>query len=277
MRIIETGLETPPVLDRTAVTIGVFDGVHLGHRRVIGELIDTARRSDLLATAVTFDPHPAVVLGRRASRWRLASIDDRLERFEALGVDAAVVLRFDDELAAVDPNVFVERLLVNGLGARSVVVGNDFRFGCGRAGDVQTLRSLGITHGFDVAAIEDVPARTVPRVSSTVIRAALRDGMFETVERLLGHAYEVRVRLRRHTVPDHAALHAPDDTLAPPPGGYGVVVSASGAQLSGVARVASEGPWLLRSRDAIPFGDDTSVIVRFASRRTSGTILASVR
>lgn len=182
----------------SAVTIGKFDGVHVGHRAVIEHLSETARARGLAATVVTFDRHPLSVIDPAAVPPALASIAQRRALLEDAGVDAVLLLHFDEHLRVMAPEQFVEDILVRRLRARVVLVGSDFRFGAWGAGDVTMLRTLGDALGFSVELIDDVdvrdgvPASTGRRVSSTWIRELLSDGRVAEAARLLGREHAVR-------------------------------------------------------------------------------------
>jgi riboflavin kinase / FMN adenylyltransferase len=158
-----------------AVALGSFDGVHLGHRRVV----DAARAAGSTTTVVTFWPHPRLVLGNRVEL--LATLERRLELLEATGVDEVLVVEFTAELARLEPHEFAESLLRR-IGARVIAVGENFRFGRGAAGDTTTLAAL----GFDVR-----PVPLVEGVSSSLIRRLLHTGEVEGAARLLGRPAEV--------------------------------------------------------------------------------------
>jgi riboflavin kinase/FMN adenylyltransferase len=164
---------------RRAVALGTFDGVHLGHRRVIAAALAAARTAGLTSTVVTFDPHPRAVLGNQVDL--LTTLARRLELIEALGVEETLVVPFTLELAQRSPEAFAADFL-RGIGAEVVLAGPNFRFGRGRAGDLELLRRL----GFD--------ARPVPLaegISSTDVRRFLRAGEVEAAARALGRAPEV--------------------------------------------------------------------------------------
>lgn len=158
-----------------AVALGTFDGVHLGHRRVI----ETALEAGPEPTVVTFDPHPRTAFGNRVEL--LTTLERRLELLDELGVQAALVVEFTLELARLEPEEFVERVL-RPIGAEVVVAGADFRFGHGRKGDLELVRSL----GFDVR-----PVPLVDDVSSSRIRELVRAGDVEGAATLLGRPVEV--------------------------------------------------------------------------------------
>lgn len=176
------------------ITIGAYDGVHLGHQAVIAEV---RRRADSLgcrSAVVTFDRHPAVVVRPESAPKLLTDHDQRLELLRATGVDAAVVLPFDAQQSEESARSFIERVLVGCLATRSIVVGSDFHFGRRREGNVAMLRDVGPEYGFDVA-----PLVLVPRpdgidepVSSTAIRRALAGGDVEMAAAMLTRPFEAR-------------------------------------------------------------------------------------
>src|ERR1700683_2368887 len=173
---------------RTVVTIGNFDGVHLGHQEILRHLIETSRAENLTSVVVTFDPHPLRVLRPDQAPALLLTLSQRLSAFEAAGVDAALVLRFDRHLSELTPENFVRRILVETLHAQSVLVGENFRFGHKHAGDVALLRQLGAQHNFTVECIPPVIFRGIT-VSSTAVLDAVRDGNVALAGRLLGRPY----------------------------------------------------------------------------------------
>ena len=177
--------ETPSV-----VTIGVFDGLHRGHQRVIDQVIARARAHDVLASVVTFDPHPAAVLDPEHAPLLLGTVDQRLEGLAALGVDRVRILNFDHQVAHERAEHFVERVLAGELGALEVVVGKDFRFGYGRTGDVDLLAREGERWGFTV--VPSVLFGDGQRWSSTAVRRALDEGDVERAGVILGRAFVLR-------------------------------------------------------------------------------------
>jgi riboflavin kinase / FMN adenylyltransferase len=178
-----------------AVTIGNFDGVHRGHQAMLALLRSEARHRQLQSAVLTFEPHPrdhfAALAGKpELAPTRIATLRDKLSELEACGVDRTTVLRFNAQLAALTPLQFVERVLVRGLGARYVLVGDDFRFGAKRQGDYATLDALGGPFGFDVARMMSYEVHGL-RVSSSSVRAALSAGDMALATALLGRPYSV--------------------------------------------------------------------------------------
>jgi len=180
--------------ERCVATIGAYDGVHLGHRSVIEQVCELAKEQGARSALVTFDKHPATVVRPESAPKLLTSPEQRLELLEATGLDAVILITFDEEQAAESPQSFVERVLVGHLSVSSIVVGDDFHFGRGREGNVAMLRDLGVEHDFDVRPVEllrradgvDEP------VSSTSIRRALAGGDVGLANAMLGRPFEVR-------------------------------------------------------------------------------------
>jgi riboflavin kinase/FMN adenylyltransferase len=183
-------------LGRTVVTIGNFDGVHLGHKHVVSHARGVAERLGLEhVVAVTFDPHPIAVLRPEHAPPTLTDIDERVALLEAAGVDDVLVIPFDREIADWGPERFVEEVLVDALHAGAVVVGANFRFGKRAAGDVTTLRELGGVHGFET---EGIALDGGPQVwSSTYVRTCLAAGDVEGAAECLGRPVSVRGVVQR--------------------------------------------------------------------------------
>lgn len=173
----------------TAVTIGVFDGVHIGHRRVIADLIALAESSSLSPTIVTFDPHPLSILAPERAPKMLTSVFQRVDQFRQLGVEIAGVLDFPD-IRDLLPDQFCEEVLFRALRARRVVVGADFRFGRDRGGDAILLAKEGDRLGFEVSVV-DMFGYLDGVVSSTRIRQLIGEGQVEEAAALLGRPYEL--------------------------------------------------------------------------------------
>ncbi|MFC6005510.1 bifunctional riboflavin kinase/FAD synthetase [Angustibacter luteus] len=184
--------DVPTDLSGAVVTLGNFDGVHAGHRAVLARVVERARALSATSVAITFDPHPVQVLFPDRAPELVTSLDQRLDLMSATGLDAALVMAFTPELAQWSPERFVERVLVDVLHARAVVVGADTRFGHRNSGDVRTLRELGELHGFDVDVLEDLhPQASAARWSSTGVREALAEGDVEGAARALGRPHRV--------------------------------------------------------------------------------------
>ncbi len=174
----------------TAVSIGVFDGVHLGHRRVLSTLVESAESRHLTPTVLTFDPHPLEIVAPERAPRLLSTIGQRIERFAELGFQIVGVLPFD-QIRRMQPSVFAEDVLAVRLAARHVAVGEDFRFGLHRGGDTETLRASGSQAGYQVEVVDLLDAEDAP-ISSSRIRSLLESGDVEEAATLLGRPYELR-------------------------------------------------------------------------------------
>jgi riboflavin kinase/FMN adenylyltransferase len=182
--------DVPPDLGPTAVVIGNFDGVHLGHQHVLARARELADERGLPVVALTFDPHPMSVLRPEHAPTQLTTIERRAELLVEAGADHVLALPFDRDMASWTPDEFAQRVLVDTVHAAVVVVGANFRFGSKAAGDVATLRAFGREHGYDV---EGLPLDGGPMVwSSTYVRTCLAAGDVAGAAEALGHPYAVR-------------------------------------------------------------------------------------
>jgi len=192
--LILRGLHSPdphPI----AVTIGNFDGLHLGHQRLLAHLRAAAQVRGGLVAVVIFEPHPREFFTPDKAPTRLTSLREKLELFADFGVDRVHVCRFDAKLASMSALDFI-RQLHDGLGARYVLIGDDFRFGSGRSGDFALMEKLGEQMGFEVEAMHSVISDGI-RVSSTAVRLALAEGNLRAAQRHLGRRYSISGRVVR--------------------------------------------------------------------------------
>lgn len=186
----DAGARTP-----CALTIGNFDGVHRGHQALLARMREAASGLGLPTAVMTFEPHPREFFANltgdpeRAPR-RIANLRDKLRSLSDAGVDRVVVEHFNAHFAAMTPHDFIEKVLVQGLHVKWLIVGDDFCFGARRAGNVALLREAGAHFGFTVTSLPAVKEADI-RISSSAIRAALGQGDFPTAERLLGHPYRI--------------------------------------------------------------------------------------
>ena len=192
-----TDLSRSPWTDgtsRSVLTIGAYDGVHLGHQAIIAEVRRLAAGLDAHSVVVTFDRHPASVVRPESAPRLLTDLDQKLELLAATGVEATVLVRFDEAQSHESPQAFVERVLVGCLGAQRIVVGEDFHFGRNRSGNVALLRELGVPHDFDVeplTLVERTDGVDEP-ISSTAIRRAMAGGQVELAGSMLGRPFQAR-------------------------------------------------------------------------------------
>lgn len=189
LRHIPSQATTPCVL-----TIGNFDGLHRGHQALLERLVAQARHLNLPATVMTFEPHPREFFTPHQAPSRLTSLREKLRLLADCGVDRVFVCRFNAQLAALEAETFVERLLVQGLAVRHLFVGDDFQFGRGRRGDFALLQAAGARHGFQVESMPTLDWQG-ERVSSSRIRDLLAAGELEHAARLLGRTYSISGRV----------------------------------------------------------------------------------
>ncbi len=178
-----------------AITIGNFDGVHRGHQAMLAQLRNEAQHRGLPSCVMTFEPNPRDHFARLSGHperapARIATLRDKLSELERCGIDQVAVLRFDAAFAALPPQTFIEHVLVQGLGARYVLVGDDFCFGAKRAGDYAMLDAAGTAQGFDVARMMSYEVHGV-RVSSSALREALAAGDMAAAQTWLGRPYSI--------------------------------------------------------------------------------------
>ena len=189
------GFQHPGIAPACALTIGNFDGVHRGHQAMLALLRSEAQHRGIPSCVLTFEPHPrdffARLIGREdGAPARIALLRDKLSELERCGVDQVVVMRFDARLAGLSPQAFIDEVLLRGLHARYVLVGDDFRFGKQRAGDYDLLDAAGESQGFEVARMRSYEVRG-HRVSSSAVRQALQTGDMAQAAQLLGRPYSI--------------------------------------------------------------------------------------
>lgn len=194
MRVFR-GFHHPGIAPACALTIGNFDGVHRGHQAMLALLRNEAQHRGVPSCLLSFEPHPRDHFARLAGKpelapARIATLRDKLSELERVGIDQVVVLRFDKALSSLSPQAFIDDVLVKGLHAKYVLVGDDFRFGAKRAGDYAMLDAAGSAAGFDVARMMSYEVHGL-RVSSSAVREALATGDMERAATLLGRPYSI--------------------------------------------------------------------------------------
>jgi riboflavin kinase/FMN adenylyltransferase len=187
-----SGMPVPLPHVPSVVTVGSFDGLHVGHRKIIGTMIDQARERNLRSVVVTFEPHPRLVLDKSAECpvRLLTTFDEKLSQFEAMQIDLLFIVRFDRQFASRSSESFIREVLVEMLGVRHVIVGYDHGFGSKRSGSGSTLHSLGSECGFTVDVVGEVVVGS-ETVSSTRIRELLRSGRVKDANLCLGAPYMI--------------------------------------------------------------------------------------
>lgn len=191
MDLYRTISSIPADFGPSVVTIGNFDGVHTGHAAVLDTVVNLAREQGLTPTAVSFDPHPAVVHRPNEPLHEIMGQPERQQYLTELGIDAYILLHYTLEFSRQSPEEFVKNTFVDALHARYVVIGEDVRFGHNNAGDLQTMRELGQTFGFEVVTIDELMADETHRTSSTRIRQLLAEGKVEEAHQLLGRPHRM--------------------------------------------------------------------------------------
>lgn len=228
---------------RSALTIGIFDGIHLGHQHIFHRVADAARAAtpSLLPAAVTFDPHPLRLLRPQQAPPLIATLDQRFQGFAQHGLEAALLLNFDLPLSQLSPEDFVRTILVEHLRVASILVGENFRFGHQQAGDVVRLVEFGGQYGF---AVEIVPPVRVSGeiVSSTAIRSAVQQGHAGRAAQLLGRPFALTGQIqpgagRGHTVLFPTLNLAPEQELLPKTGVYVTETEVGGARYRSATNV----------------------------------------
>ncbi len=242
LHLIDEHAPAPPAVAPCALVIGNFDGVHLGHAAVLCEAVAIAGRKKLGTSVLTFDPHPAAVVGLGAPDL-LTTLERRAQLMGALGVDRVWVRRFDVAFAAWSPERFVHELVSRALQARVVVVGQNFRFGAKRAGDLTALRAMGQQLGFEVY-VHAIASDERGPYSSTRVREAIDAGDLDEAMRVLGRAHELSGPVvpgdqRGRTLGFPTANVHPVAEMLPPDGVYATRVEQVGDD--GVARPVGSG------------------------------------
>jgi len=229
---------------RTVITIGNFDGVHLGHRAILGKVVRRARELEAQPVGVTFEPHPLKILRPQMNLPLLTIPEQKLKLLNQAGLAAVVVLPFTPEFAALPPRDFVVQYFVNRLRVREVVVGHDYCFGRHREGNIDLLKEMGRTHGFTVQVVWAVEVDGAV-VSSSLIRALLKLGKVSEAAHLLGRPYGVAGRVIRGKGRGAALLGIPtanlrpENELLPATGIYAVWVRRNGESYAGAANIGT--------------------------------------
>ena len=227
--------------DNTILTLGNFDGLHLGHQELVKMIIRRAKEAGAVSMVVTFRPHPLKILAPDKCPPLISIYEEKIRLFERLGIDVLVKIPFTLEFSAMSPEGFVRDVLCSTLGAREIFVGYNYRFGRGREGDIQTLKTLGRKYGFAVKEIEQL-AVDGEVVSSTKIRALLREGQVEHAAKLLGRTYAVTGIVvkgdgRGKSLGFPTANIAPKHSIVPADGVYAVRLMVRERTYDGIANI----------------------------------------
>lgn len=226
-------------LNDPVLAIGIFDGIHLGHKRVIKRVLNSCEHGRD-AAILTFDPHPQSILSPAKSPPRIMSIEHRLSLFEKMGLDAVIVIRFTEFLAEMSPEEFVKKV-IQGIGSRKIYVGSNFHFGYGKEGNVKTFREIGKKYDVDVNVVP--PVKQGNRViSSTWLRRLITDGNLEKAEKLLRRPVSILGTVvggdkRGRSIGCPTANIDPHQEVIPPKGVYAVEVDVAGKLFNGVLNI----------------------------------------
>jgi riboflavin kinase/FMN adenylyltransferase len=229
------GTENASILRPTVLTLGVFDGLHLGHQRIMQTVVERAAAVDAVPTAITFDPHPRAVLHPESAPPLLQTLDQRLANFEVLGIEQVIVVKFDREFASNSAEAFLHDIVHDRLHAKEVYLGKGFAFGKNRSGNIELLRKMSSELGFYADEVAEVQLRG-QRISSSKIRHLLVEGRINLARRMLGRPYGVegvivRGNRRGHTIGFPTANLQPHNRVIPKFGVY-----ATSTLLDGVWR-----------------------------------------
>ncbi|MBC7899184.1 MAG: bifunctional riboflavin kinase/FAD synthetase [Saprospiraceae bacterium] len=226
------GTENANIARPTVVTLGVFDGLHLGHQRIMQTVVERAKAINAVSTAITFDPHPRSVLHPQSAPPLLQTLDQRLANFEVLGIEQAIVIPFDLKFAQMDATEFLSDIVRDRLHAKEVYLGKGFEFGKDRGGNIELLRKVSRELGFFADEVDEVRLRG-ERISSSRIRNLLADGKVNLVRRMLGRPYGVegviiRGNRRGHTIGFPTANLKPHNRVIPRFGVYATATLVDG-------------------------------------------------
>jgi riboflavin kinase/FMN adenylyltransferase len=218
------GTDNANIARPTVLTLGVFDGLHLGHQRIIQTVVQRAKTLNAISTAITFDPHPRAVLHPESAPPLLQTLDQRLAALEFLGVEQTIVIRFNRDFASIEAEDFLRDIIYDRLQAREVYLGKGFAFGKGRAGNIELLKKISAELGFFADEVPEVQLRGT-RVSSSKIRELLAAGRVNQARRMLGRPYGVEGKIirgdrRGHTIGFPTANLQPQNRVIPRTGVY---------------------------------------------------------
>jgi riboflavin kinase/FMN adenylyltransferase len=232
-------------LKNAVITIGNFDGVHIGHQALFHEVIEKAQAIGGTSVAMTFEPHPLRVLKQNNHPPLITLYEQKSELIERTGIDVLICVPFTLEFAALSAEQFVRDLLVQKIGIKAIVVGQDYNFGKNREGNIDLLKFYGPKYGFEVIVAGWIksPRALAERISSTKIRELVRDGRMEQAEKMLGRNYQIRGKVVTGRDRGGKLLGIPTaninlhDELCPKTGIYAVTVECEGNQHRGVANI----------------------------------------
>ena len=227
------------------ITIGNFDGVHIGHQALFHEVIEKAEVIDGTSIAMTFEPHPIRVLKQNGHPPLITLYEQKAELIERTGIDVLICVPFDKAFASMSADQFITHLLVKKLGMKAIVVGEDYSFGQNREGNIDMMKAYALDYGFEVIVANWIKASkgVADRISSTKIRELVMEGQMAKAEKMLGRNYQIRGRVVTGRDRGGKLLGIPTaninlhDELCPKTGIYAVTVEVEGRQHNGVANI----------------------------------------
>jgi riboflavin kinase/FMN adenylyltransferase len=226
------GTENANIARPTVLTLGVFDGLHLGHQSIMKTVVERAQQIGAVPTAITFDPHPRAVLYPDSAPPLLQTLDQRLGAFEVLGIEQVIVVRFNRDFASQDAELFLRDIVVGRLQAKEVYLGKGFAFGKNRGGNIELMRKLASEIGFLAEEVQEVCLRD-HRISSSAIRTLLSEGKVNLARRMLGRPYGIEGQIvkgvqRGRTIGFPTANLKPVNRVIPKFGVYATAVLIDG-------------------------------------------------
>lgn len=235
------GTENANILRPTVLTLGVFDGLHLGHQKIMQTVVERGNSVTAHATAITFDPHPRAVLHPESAPPLLQTLDQRLANFEVLGIEQAIVIPFDKEFAASPADEFLREIVHERLQGKEVYLGKGFAFGKGRSGNIDLLRKMSAELGFVADEVPEIVLRG-QRISSSAIRTLLSEGRVNLARRMLGRPYGIegviiRGNRRGHTIGFPTANLHPHNRVIPKFGVYATATLVDGSWRRSITNV----------------------------------------
>lgn len=245
MKLIEDLNDITAPFQNAVITIGNFDGVHIGHQALFHETVQKAHKIGGTAIAMTFEPHPARVLGGKNGPPLITLYEQKIELITRVGLDVLICVPFTKEFAALTAAQFVEELLVNKIGATAIVVGNDYTYGKNREGNLQSLQADADRLNLKVIIVDEIPlpSTETDRISSTKIRNLVMDGQMSDAQKLLGRFYQIRGTVVTGRKRGGKLLGCPtanielQDELRPKVGVYAVTVECLDGRYKGVANI----------------------------------------
>ena len=245
MKVIDNLNKISEPFKNAVITIGNFDGVHIGHQALFHEVIETAEAIGGTSIAITFDPHPMRVLKKNGHPPLITLYEQKAELIERTGIDVLICIPFTKDFAELTAQQFVKDLLVDKIGMKAIVVGKDYSFGKNREGDINLLKSYARDYEFDVIVAGWIksPKSLVDRISSTRIRELVIEGMMAQAEKMLGRNYQIRGTVVTGRDRGGKLLGLPTaninlhDELCPKTGIYAVTVECCNKQYKGVANI----------------------------------------